>query len=94
MTLIYRYAMSRDPVVWRASLAGGVAAAAVSMAASWLSAIYVEQIARLGATYGSVAAVIIFLIWLSWTVNCIFFGGALATETEIALKTYAERNPE
>lgn len=90
MTLIYRYAMSREPVVWRASLAGGVAAALFSMAASWLSAIYVEQIAALGATYGSIAAVIIFLIWLSWTVNCVFFGGALATETEIALKAYAD----
>lgn len=89
MTLIYRYAMSRDPVIWRASLAGGLAAAVMSLGASWLSAIYVEQIAALGATYGSVAAVIIFLIWLSWTVNCVFFGGALATETELALKAYA-----
>jgi len=94
MTLIYRYAMSRDPVIWRASLAGGAAASLLSLGASWLSAIYVEQIAALGATYGSVAAVIIFLIWLSWTVNCIFFGGALATETELALQAYAVRVAE
>jgi len=29
--------------------------------------------------------VVVFLIWLSWNVNAIFFGGALATEVELAL---------
>ena len=42
-----------------------------------------------GATYGSIATVVIFLIWLSWNVNAIFFGGALATEVEIAIDAYA-----
>lgn len=87
MTLIYRFAMSRDPVAWRASIAGGAAAALLGLAASWFCAIYVEQIAHLGATYGSVATVVVFLIWLSWNVNALFFGGALATEMEIALHT-------
>ena len=44
-----------------------------------------EQVAHLGATYGSIATVVVFLIWLSWNVNAIFFGGALATEVELAL---------
>ncbi|HRD45853.1 MAG TPA: YihY/virulence factor BrkB family protein [Caulobacter sp.] len=87
MSLIYRYAMSREPVAWRASLAGGVAAAVLGLCFSWLCAFYVEQIAHLGATYGSVATVVVFLIWLSWNVNALFFGGALATEMEIALHT-------
>ena len=87
MSLIYRYAMSREPVAWRASLAGGVAAAGPGLCFSWLCAFYVEQIAHLGATYGSVATVVVFLIWLSWNVNALFFGGALATEMEIALHT-------
>ncbi|PIC00323.1 YihY/virulence factor BrkB family protein [Caulobacter sp. X] len=85
MTLVYRYAMSREPVGWRASTSGGVAAAALCVFMSWASAFYVEKIVHLGATYGSISAVIIFLIWLSWSVNAIFFGGALATEVEIAL---------
>jgi membrane protein len=34
-----------------------------------------------------VATVVVFLIWLSWNVNALFFGGALATEMEIALHT-------
>jgi len=85
MTLIYRYAMSRAPVGWRASTAGGVAAAVLCLFMSSASAFYVDKVAQLGATYGSISAVIIFLIWLSWSVNAIFLGGALATEVEIAL---------
>lgn len=85
MGLIYRFAMSRRTVAWRASVAGGFAAAVLCIFASWASAFYVEQIAHLGATYGSISAVVVFLIWLSWSVNAVFFGGALATEIEIRL---------
>ncbi|WP_236611890.1 YihY/virulence factor BrkB family protein [Phenylobacterium zucineum] len=87
MTFIYRWAMSSDPVDWRASTLGGAAAAGLCIFASWALGFYVEQIAQLGATYGSVATVVIFLIWLSWNVNAVFFGGALATEVELALHT-------
>lgn len=85
LAFIYRYAMSSKPVVWRASLLGGAVATVLCLGASWLIAFYVEQVAHLGATYGSIATVIVFLIWLSWNVNAIFFGGAFATEVELAL---------
>jgi membrane protein len=84
LTLLYRYAMSRTPTPWRPSIIGGVGAALLSLAASWLCAIYVETVAPMGATYGSVGAVVVFLIWLSWNVNAVFFGAALATEVEHA----------
>jgi membrane protein len=85
LACIYRFAMSSRPVDWRASAVGGMVAAALCLGASWAIAFYVEQVAHLGATYGSIATVVVFLIWLSWTVNAIFFGGALATEVEQAL---------
>jgi membrane protein len=91
MALIYRWAMSSRPVDWRASLLGGFSAAILCLFASWATAFYVEQIAQLGATYGSIATVVVFLIWLSWNVNAIFFGGALATEVEISID--AHRSP-
>jgi membrane protein len=91
MSLIYRWAMSRRPVNWRASLLGGLTAAILCLFASWATAFYVEQIAHLGATYGSIATVVVFLIWLSWNVNAIFFGGALATEVEIAIDAHTVR---
>jgi membrane protein len=89
LTCLYHYAMSHSgPVIWRASAIGGLAAAALSLCASWASAFYVNQIMHLGATYGSIATVMVFLIWVSWNVNAVFFGGALATEVEISLNAY------
>lgn len=88
LTMLYRYAMShRTPVPWIPSLVGGVVATVMSTISSWLCAIYVEQIAPLGATYGSVGAVVVLLIWLSWNVNAIFYGGAFTTEMEIAARS-------
>ncbi|WP_292258747.1 YihY/virulence factor BrkB family protein [Brevundimonas sp.] len=88
LTMLYRYAMShRTRVAWVPAIVGGVAATLLSMISSWLCAIYVERIAQLGATYGSVGAVVVLLIWLSWNVNAIFYGGAFATEMEIAWRS-------
>lgn len=92
LTMLYRYAMSHTtPVAWVPAVTGGVVATLMSVVSSWLCAIYVEQIAPLGATYGSVGAVVVLLIWLSWNVNAIFYGGAFATEMELADK--ARRAP-
>jgi membrane protein len=93
LSLIYRYAMSAKPVGWRASISGGAAAAAMFVGASWASAFYVEQVAQLGATYGSLAAVVVFLIWLSWNVNAVFFGGGLATEVQVLLHEHPDLGP-
>lgn len=88
LTMLYRYAMShRTPVAWVPAITGGVVAMVLSTVSSWLCAIYVEQIAPLGATYGSVGAVVVLLIWLSWNVNAIFYGGAFATEMEILARS-------
>lgn len=92
LTCLYRYAMSHTTrVAWLPALAGGLVATAMSMVFSWLCAIYVEQIVHLGATYGSVGAVVILLIWLSWNVNAVFYGGAFTTELEILARRAAER---
>jgi membrane protein len=93
--MLYRYAMShRTPVAWGPSIAGGLVATVMSTVSSWLCAIYVEQIAPLGATYGSVGAVVVLLIWLSWNVNAIFYGGAFATEMELAARSRDETGIE
>ncbi len=83
LTLIYRFAMASKPVLWRASAVGGVTAAGLTLASSWVGAYYVQQVAHFGATYGSISGVVIFLVWLSWNVNSVFYGGAVATEMEI-----------
>lgn len=87
LVLIYRYAMSSRPVLWVASFAGAVAAVLLSLIASWGAALYVDASTGLGAAYGSVTAVVTLLIWLSWSVQAIFLGGALATEVERHLES-------
>jgi membrane protein len=87
LTMLYRYAMSHSSrVAWAPAALGGAVATLLCSAFSWLCAIYVEQIVQLGATYGSVGAVVVLLIWLSWNVNAVFYGGAVATELELAWK--------
>lgn len=84
LTMLYRYAMAHAKrVAWKAAIIGGLVATVMSSFFSWLCSIYVEQIVHLGATYGSVGAVVVLLIWLSWNVNAVFYGGAFATELEI-----------
>lgn len=85
LSLVYRYAMCSRPVIWSGAILGAIGATVLFVGMSVASAIYVEQIVQLGATYGSIATVVILLIWLSWNVNAVFFGGALATEIEIAM---------
>jgi membrane protein len=93
LTLMYRYVMSVTLLSWKAAITGGVAGALLMLTASWACAVYVERVARLGATYGSVAAVVVCLIWISWNVNAAFFGGALATETQLAIQPPGEPKP-
>lgn len=95
LTLLYRYAMShRTKVAWGPSIVGGLVATVMSTVSSYLCAIYVEQIAQLGATYGSVGAVVVLLIWLSWNVNAIFYGGAFTAEMELADRARLEPDAE
>ena len=91
--LLYRYAMTSHHVSWRASAFGGGMATALSILASWFCAFYVGRIANYGATYGSIGAVVVFLVWLSWNVNAVFFGGAVATEMEMILTPGVHHGP-
>lgn len=93
LTLLYHYAMSRDPVPWRASLSGGIVASALCLFSSWLCAVYVHYASSISATYGSIGAVVVLLIWLSWNVNAVLIGGSLATQVEHALKPGVQHPP-
>jgi membrane protein len=91
LSCLYRYAMShRARVTWMPAIIGGLVATLLSMVASMLCVIYVEQVVELGATYGSIGAVVVLLIWLSWNVNAVFYGGAFATELEFVWRQRGE----
>ena len=61
---------------------GGIAAVVLSVIASALFAFYVANFGSYNATYGSIAAVIVFLVWLWITNLAVLFGAELNAELE------------
>ncbi len=91
MVLLYRFVMAAGRVRWRASLIGAGAATLVWAIASAGFGYYVANIADFGATYGSIGAVVVFLMWIYVAAYALFFGAALATEAEIEIEARIAR---
>jgi membrane protein len=73
---------------------GGVVAVVLWLLASLLFAFYVANFSSYNATYGSIAAVIVFLVWL-WITNLAFlFGAELNAELERERELEAGVPPE
>jgi len=85
VALLYRFAMGDGRVRWRASLIGAAAATALWALAAKAFGVYVTELADFRATYGSIGAVVVFLMWIYVAAYSIFFGAALATEAEIEI---------
>jgi membrane protein len=81
-TGVYRFAPSRRQARWVWLLPGGMAAAllwlGVSAGFSW----YVNHLTRLDATYGSLGAVIAFMLWIWFSVMAVLIGAEFASEIE------------
>ena len=56
----------------------------MSVERSVLAAVRSLKVAFWFSTVSSRCAVVVMLVWLSWTVNALFYGAALATEIEAA----------
>jgi membrane protein len=65
---------------FRSILPGGITAVVLWIAASALFAFYVAHLGSYNRTYGSLGAVIVFLLWLWITNLAILFGGELNAE--------------
>ncbi len=82
LNLLYRYGPSRREARWRWISIGSVVAAlgwvATSAAFSW----YLSSLANFSETYGSLATVIAFMIWLWLSVFVVLFGGEINAEAE------------
>lgn len=86
VTLLYRFAMAAGRVRWKASLIGSASATILWTLAAWLFALYVSRVADFRATYGSIGALVVFLMWIYVAAYSVFFGAALATEAEIEIE--------
>ncbi len=81
-SLLYRYGPSRRHAQWRWVVGGGVLAAAVWLCASLTFSWYVNNVAHFGVTYGSLGAMIAYMLWLWVSAMVVLTGAELNAEVE------------
>lgn len=82
LALLYRYGPSRGAQRWRWITPGSVLAAAGWMLSSLLFSGYVASFGHYEKTYGSLGAVMAFMIWLWITIVVVLAGAELNSEVE------------
>lgn len=80
--VVYRFGPSRERARWRWVAPGALAAAALWMAGSGGFSWYLNNVARLDATYGSLGAVVGFMLWIWFSVMVVLVGAELNAEIE------------
>jgi len=83
LILLYRYTMRRaGEVSWNASVFAALTSTLIWMLISAGFTYYVQTVVHPSA-YGSLGALIVFLLWIYWASYAVFFGGALAIEIDL-----------
>ncbi len=82
ISLIYRFGPSRESARWRWISWGAVLATLVWLIASWAFSFYLQNFADYNATYGSLGAVIGFMMWTWISVIILLVGAELNAEME------------
>lgn len=80
--LIMRYGPDRRPAQWRWLTPGSILATLLWVAVSFGFSLYVAYISDYNATYGSLSAVVVFLMWLFLSAYGILLGALLNAEIE------------
>ncbi len=81
-TLVYRFGPSRAPPKWRWVAGGGLFAALAWMGGSLSFSWYLNNFTHLGVTYGSLGAMIGFMLWVWFSVMVVLIGAELSAEIE------------
>jgi membrane protein len=82
LAIVYRYAPSRTQPRWRWVSWGAVIATVLWVLGSALFSLYVARFANYNATYGSVGAVVILLMWFLLSSYAVLIGAELNAEME------------
>jgi membrane protein len=80
--ILYRYAPSRRRAQWRWVAVGAMLAAAAWMGGSLGYSWYVNNVARFQITYGSLGAIVGFLVWIWFSVMAVLLGAEVNAEVE------------
>ena len=83
LELLYRMTMRRrsEAVSWRASTFAALVATLLWLGLSKGFSLYVSSVIDF-SVYGSLGALVVFLLWIYWSAYAVFFGGALAIEVD------------
>ena len=81
-SMVYRYGPCRARARWRWVSPGGVLAAVMWLVGSLGFSWYVNNIAHFDVTYGSLGAVIGFMLWIWFSVMVVLIGAELNAEIE------------
>ena len=82
LAIVYRYGPSRTQPRWRWVSSGAVIATVLWVLGSALFSLYVARFANYNATYGSVGAVVILLMWFLLSSYAVLIGAELNAEME------------
>lgn len=82
LAIIYRFAPDRDAPRLRWVSAGAVVATVIWLVASIGFSVYVETFGNYAKTYGSLAAVVVLMLWLWITAYAILLGAEINAESE------------
>lgn len=82
LAVMYRYGPCRHDAKWSWVSVGAAAATALWVGASGAFSLYVSKFGSYDKTYGSLGAVIVFLMWLYLSAFIVLFGAELNAEME------------
>lgn len=82
VAVIYRFAPSRQTAKWRWISPGAVIAGLLWLVGSGLFSIYVTKFGSYDKTYGSLGAVVVFLMWFYLTAYVVLLGAEFNSEME------------
>ena len=94
ITVIYRFAPDRRRARWRWLTWGATGATALWLAASVALFAYVQRLGTYETTYGSLAGVVISMLWLWITVLLVLVGAAVNGEAERQTERDSTVGPE
>lgn len=80
--VLYRFAPSRDPAKWRWLSWGAGVATGLWLLASLGFSLYVSTLGNYEKTYGSLGALVVFLLWLYLSAFVVLLGAELNAEME------------
>jgi len=82
LTAIYRYAPDRQHQHWRWATWGSTIGATLWLAASAVFSMYVSRFGSYDKTYGSLAGVVVLMLWLYLSALCTLLGAEVDAELE------------